>query len=89
MLDLPQYLFPSLSSVGKFWIYQLTEGLEMRKILTHRLRMQKNSQTRADILWIFTDFHRVMQVQNPSCKTARKFPQWCQSTGVADTKIFY
>ena len=53
MLELPQYLFPSSSSDGKFRIYQLPEGLGMRKILPHWLRMQKNPQS---ILWIFTDF---------------------------------
>ena len=29
--------------------------------------MQKNPQTRVDILWIFTDFHKVLRVQSPSC----------------------
>ena len=29
--------------------------------------MQKNPQTRVDILWIFMDFHRVLRVQSPSC----------------------
>ena len=38
--------------------------------------MQKNPQTRVDILWIFADFHRVLQVQIPSCTPAREFQQW-------------
>ena len=38
--------------------------------------MQKNPQTRVDVLWIFTDFHRVLWVQSPSCTPAREFQQW-------------
>ena len=38
--------------------------------------MQKNPQTRVDVLWIFTDFHRVLRVQSPSCTPAREFQQW-------------
>ena len=38
--------------------------------------MQKNPQTRVDILWIFKDFHRFLRVQSPSCTPAREFQQW-------------
>ena len=38
-----KYLFPTSSSGASFFIYQLSEGLEMRKILAHSIRMQKNS----------------------------------------------
>ena len=59
-----KYLFPTSCSGANFCIYQLPEGLEMRKILALGIRMQKNPQTRVDIVWIFMDFHRVMQVQS-------------------------
>ena len=63
-----KYLFPSSSSGANFCIYQLPECLGMRKkILAHGIMMQKKPQTRVDILWIFTDFHRVLRVQSPSC----------------------
>ena len=48
----------------------------MRKILAHDIRMQKNPQTKEDTSWIFTDFHAVIRVQNPTCTAARKFHQW-------------
>ena len=38
-----------------------------KQILAHDIMMQKNPQTRVDILWIFTDFHRVLRAQSPSC----------------------
>ena len=44
-----KYIFPTLSSVANFYIYQLPEGLGMKKILAHGIRMQKNPQTREDI----------------------------------------
>ena len=47
-----KYLFPTSPS-GAYFIYQLPEGLEMRKILTNGIRMQKNPHIREDIL----DFH--------------------------------
>ena len=71
-----KYLFPSSSSGANFYIYELPEGLLMRKILAHGTRMQKNPQTRKDIFWIFTDFHGVMRVQSPTCTPARIFYQW-------------
>ena len=42
--------------------------------------MQKNPQTRVDILWIFSDFHKVLQVQGPSCTPARESQQWHLAT---------
>ena len=40
------YFFQTSSSGANFYICQLPEGLEMRKILAHGIRMQKNRQTR-------------------------------------------
>ena len=71
-----KYLFPTSSLGAIFYIYQLPEGLKMRKILAHGIRMQKNPQTRAHNFWIFIDFHRVMRDQSPTCTPARKFHQW-------------
>ena len=39
---------------------EAAEGLGMRRILAHGTMIQKNPQTRGDIFWIFTDFHRGM-----------------------------
>ena len=47
-----KYLFTTSFSGAKFYIYQLPEGLGMRKTLTHG---------------IFMDFHGVMQVQSLTC----------------------
>ena len=58
-----KYLFPASCSGANFYIYQLPEGLGMRKIFAHGIRMQKNRQSREDIFfWIFTDFHGVTRV---------------------------
>ena len=57
-----KYLFPTSSSGANFYIYQLHEGLGMRKILAHGIRMQNNPQTRVDFFWIFMDFYRFMRV---------------------------
>ena len=62
-----KYIFPTLSSVANFYIYQLPEGLGMKKILAHGIRMQKNPQTREDIR------QGVMRGQSPTCTPARKF----------------
>ena len=61
-----KYLFPTSSSGANSYIHQLPEGLGMRKILAHVIRLRKNPQTREDIFWIFTDFHGVMRVQSPT-----------------------
>ena len=71
-----KYLFPTSYSGVNFYIHQLPEDLGMREILAHGTRMQKNPQTRAEIFWIFTDFHGVMRIQRPTCTPARKFHQW-------------
>ena len=61
-----KYIF-STSTLGvNNYIYKLPEGLRIRRILAHGTRIQKNPQTREDIFWIFTDFHRVMWVQSPT-----------------------
>ena len=70
-----KYLFPTSYSAANYCIYDLLEGLGMRKILPHGIRMQKNPETRADIFWVFTDFHRVMRVQSLTCTPERKFQQ--------------
>ena len=70
-----QYYFPTSFSGTDFYIYQKPEGLGMRKILEHGVRMQKNPQTSADISWIFTDFHGILRVRSPTCTTARKIHQ--------------
>ena len=57
-----KYLFPTSSSGSNFYIYQLPEGLRIRKILAHGIMMQKNPQTRTGIFWIFTDFQGVIRV---------------------------
>ena len=54
-LEVYQIYFPSLIfrredfAQSRFYNYQSPESLEMTKILAHGIRMQKNSQTRADI----------------------------------------
>ena len=35
------------------------EAFGMRKILTHDMRIKKNSQTKEDTFWIITEFYRV------------------------------
>ena len=57
-----KYIFPTSSSSVDFYNYQLPEGLEMRNILAHGIRMQKNPQTRVNIFWIFMDIYGVMSV---------------------------
>ena len=49
-----KYIFPTSTSGADFYIYELPEGLEMRKILGHT-RMQRNPQARGDIFWIFME----------------------------------
>ena len=74
-----KYLFPTSSSGANFFIYELPEGLGMRKILAHGTRMQITSedpQTSEAMFLIFMDFHGVMRVQSPTCTPARKFHQW-------------
>ena len=81
-LPLPPYhLFPTSSSGVNFYIYQLPEGLG---ILAHGIRMQKNPQTRENIFWIFTDFHVVMWVQNPTYT-----PAWNFINVIANSEINY
>ena len=75
-----KYIFPTSSSGANFYMYQLPEGLGMRKVLVHGIRMQKNSQTREDIFWTFTDFHGVIKVQSPTCTIVQKFNRWCCQT---------
>ena len=43
------------SSYTHFYMYGLPEGLRMRKIFDHGIRIQKNPQNRVDIFWIFMD----------------------------------
>ena len=67
-----KYLFPTSSSDANFYIYELPEGLGMRQMLAYGTRMQKNSQIREDIFWIFADIHGAMWVQSATCTPARK-----------------
>ena len=61
-----KYIFPTSAPGVNNYVCKLPEGLGMRRILAHGTRIQKNPQTREDIFWIFTDFHRVMWVQSPT-----------------------
>ena len=60
------YIFPTSTPDLNNYIYELHEGLGMRRIFAHGTRIQKNRQTRKDIFWIFTDFRRVIWVQSPT-----------------------
>ena len=53
-------------------LHDAEEATEMRKILAHDMRMNKNPQTTEDTFWIFRDYHRVMRVQGLTCTLARK-----------------
>ena len=56
-----KYVFITSSSGANFYIYQLTGGLGMRKILAHGIRMQKNSETRETFSGssqVFRELHR-------------------------------
>ena len=60
-----KYLFPTSSTVQLqlpnfptsffIFIYQLPEGLGLRKTLSHGIRTQNNLQTREDNFWIFME----------------------------------
>ena len=71
-----KYTFLTSSWGVNVYIYQLPEGLGMRKILGHDIRIEKNPQTRADIFCIFTDLHGVVQVPSPTYTLAQKDHQW-------------
>ena len=75
-----KFLFPTSSSGAHFYVYEMPEGLGMRKIWAHGTRMQKNPQTREDIFWLLTDFHGVILVQSPTCAPARIFHQLASLT---------
>ena len=70
-----KFLFLTSSSGANFYIYQLPEGPQTRKILAHGIRMKKSLQTRGDIFWIFTDFLGVVRVHSPTRTPARQFNQ--------------
>ena len=53
-------------------LHDAEEATEIRKILAHDMRMNKNPQTKEDTFWIFRDYHRVMRVQDLTCTHARK-----------------
>ena len=44
-----KYLFRTSSSGANICIYQFPEGLEMRKILAHGIRIQKNPKIKTNI----------------------------------------
>ena len=70
-----KYLFPTSCSGASFYIYQLPEGLAMRKIL-HMVLGCKRIHKPGRTFRILTDFHEVMRVQSPTCIPALKFHQW-------------
>ena len=56
-------------------LHNAKEATGIRKILSHDIRMTKNPQT---TLWIFKDFHELIQIQSPTRTFAQKFYQWWQ-----------
>ena len=76
-----KYLYLTSSSGENFYIYQLREGLGMRNMLAHGIRMQKNTQTRDAIFWIFMEFS--------DSKVQRALPYKNFINGVANPKIVY
>ena len=79
-----KFLYLTSSSGENFYIYQLREGLGMRKILAHSIRMQQNSQTREDTFWRFTDFHKLC-----GSKVQLATPHKNFINGVANTELVY
>ena len=69
-----RYLFLTLSSGTNFFIYQLSEGLESRKILPF-LGSKKIHKPWYTFCCISMDFHGVIRVQNPTCIPSVKFQQ--------------
>ena len=71
-----KYLFPTLSSDANFYIYQLPEGLGMRKILAHGIsrvgckRIPKTGQTFSGFSWIFKELSVPKAQLAPSHKKA-------------------
>ena len=61
-----KHVFPTSSSGVIFFIYQLSEGLGMRRILAHGIRMQRKPQSREDNFWIFMELC-VSKVQLVPC----------------------
>ena len=55
-----KYLSPTLCLSARFYIYERSEGLEIRKILALGIRMQK----------------KAMRIHSTTCNPARKFHQW-------------
>ena len=51
-----QIFFATSCSSANFYVYQLPEGLVMRKIFAHGIRMQKNPQSNENI---FSGFLRI------------------------------
>ena len=86
-----KYLFPTSSTVQFqlpnfltsffIFIYQLPEGLGMRKTLSHGIRMQNNLQTRKDNFWIFMELY--------VSKAQFALPHGNFINGVANPEIVY
>ena len=76
-----KFLYLTSSSGENFYIYQLREGLGMRNMLAHGIRMQKNTQTRDAIFWIFMEFS--------NSKVQLALPHKNFINGVANPKIVY
>ena len=73
-----KHLFPTSSWGTYFYVYQLPEGLTMRKILAHMVlgckRIHKQGLTFSAFLQIFMEFCRSKVQLTP----AQKFHQWCR-----------
>ena len=79
-----KYLLPTSFSGANFYIYELSEGLGIRKTV-HGITMQKNPQTRKKNFWIFMHVHGVMWVQSPTCTSAHRN----SINGVTNFEIVY
>ena len=79
-----KYRFPTSSSGASFFIYQLLEGLEMRKILEDVVRMQKNTQTRMHIFRFSRTFTELSGFKVQLAPSYKNF-----SNGYANPEIIY
>ena len=79
-----KYLYPNSSLGANFYIYQLPEGLEMRKILAHGIRMQKNPQNKR----IFSEFLRIL-IELCGSKVQLAPPHGNFISSVANPEIVY
>ena len=78
-----RYFLPTLSLGARFYSCELSESLEMRKIVAYGTKKQKNPQNRdfSELLRIFTEFC--------GSKVQLALPQGNFINDVADSKIVY